>query len=86
MCLRRLNFSFGKALVHLVAPEPGLVSALMTREDQEVWDRLEAAVANEAYIDDLWWQHLELVEVERAIFAANGGKVIIISDDKDDGK
>ena len=38
--------------------------------------------ANEAYMQELRWQHPELVEAERAIFAgAEGGEVITLSSD-----
>ena len=33
----RLNFPFGTCLVHLVPPEPGVVSSAMAREDHEAW-------------------------------------------------
>ena len=52
----------------------------MARGDREVWERLEAEAADEAYMQELRRQHLELVEVERAIFAsAEGGEVIALS-------
>ena len=44
-----LNFPIGTRLVDLVLPEPGVVSARMTREDREARERLEA----EAYMDAL---------------------------------
>ncbi|XP_020176621.1 ethylene-responsive transcription factor CRF5-like [Aegilops tauschii subsp. strangulata] len=44
----RLNFLFGTAPVHLVLPEPGVVSAQMAREDWEPRERLEAKAADEA--------------------------------------
>ncbi len=54
----------------------------MAQEDREAWERLEAEAADEAYMQELRRQHLELVEVERAIFAsAEGGKVIALSSD-----
>ena len=76
----RLNFPFDTRLVHLVPPEPRVVSSAMAREDREAWERLEAKAADEAYMQELCRQHPELVEAERAIFAsAEGGKVIALS-------
>ena len=70
----RLNFPFGTRPVHLVPPEPGVVSSAMAREDREAWERLEAKDADEAHMQELRRQHWELVEAERAIFAgAEGG-------------
>ena len=78
----RLNFPFGTRPVHLVPPEPGVVSSAMAREDREAWERLEAEAADEAYMQELRRQHPELVEAERAIFAgAKGGEVIALSSD-----
>ena len=78
----RLNFPFGTRPVHLVPPEPGVVSSAMAREDREAWERLEAEAADEAYMQELRRQHPELVEAERAIFAgAEGGEVIALSSD-----
>lgn len=78
----RLNFPFGTAPVHLVPPEPGVVSARMAREDREARERLEAEATDEAYMDDLRRQYSELVEAEQAIFVVNDGEVIVISDDE----
>ena len=50
----------------------------MAREDREARERLKA----EAYMDELRRQYMELVEAERAIFAINDGKDIVISDDE----
>ena len=78
----RLNFPFGTCPVHLVLPEPGVVSSAMAREDREAWERLEAEAADEAYMQELRRQHPELVEAEKAIFAsAEGGEVIALSSD-----
>ena len=78
----RLNFPFGTRPVHLVPPEPGVVSSAMAREDHVAWERLEAEAADEAYMQELRRQHPELVEAERAIFAgAEGGEVIALSSD-----
>ena len=72
----RLNFPFSTRLVHLVPPEPGVVSSAMA------WERLEVEAAAEAYMQVLCRQHPELVEAERAIFAsAEGGEVIALSSD-----
>ena len=80
----RLNFPFGTRPVHLVLPEPGVVSSAMARKDREVWERLEAEGAHEAYMQELRRQHSELVEAERAIFAGTeGGEVITLSSDDD---
>ena len=55
----------------------------MAREDREAWERLEAEAADEAYMQELRRQHLELVEAERDIFAgAEGGDS---SDDEVEG-
>ena len=55
----------------------------MEREDREVWERLEAKAAAEAYMQELCRQHPELVEAERTIFA---GEVIALSyDDEVEG-
>ena len=54
----------------------------MAREDREAWERFEAEAVDEAYMQELRRQHLELVEAERAIFAgAEGGEVIALSSD-----
>ena len=78
----RLNFPFETTLVHLVSPEPGMVSARMVWEDHKARERLEAEASVEAYMDDLHRQHPELVEAERVIFYVNGGEVIVISGDE----
>ena len=59
----------------------------MAREDREAWECLEAEATNEAYMQELRRQHLELLEAERAIFAgADGGEVIALSfDDEVEG-
>ena len=44
----RLNFPFGRPPVHLVPPEPGVVSSAMAREDRKAWERLEDEATNEA--------------------------------------
>ncbi|XBI26328.1 hypothetical protein VPH35_051070 [Triticum aestivum] len=62
----RLNFPFETAPVHLVPPEPGVVSVAMAREDQEARERLEAEAAAAASMEDLRRQHQELMEAERA--------------------
>ena len=36
----RLNFPFRTRPVHLIPPEPGLVSSAMASEDHEAWERL----------------------------------------------
>ena len=59
----RLSFPFGTRLVHLVPPEPGVVSSSMAGEDRKAWERLDA------YMQELRRQHPELVEAEWAIFA-----------------
>ena len=54
----------------------------MAWEDREAWERLEAEVADKAYMQELRRQHPELVEAERPIFAgAEGGEVITLSSD-----
>ena len=54
----------------------------MAREDREAWERLEAEVADEAYMQELRRRHPELVEAEREIFAgAEGGEVSALSSD-----
>ena len=76
----RLSFPFGTRPVHLVPPEPGVVSSSIAREDREAWERLEAKAADESYMQELRRQHPELMEAERAIFAgAEGGEVIVLS-------
>ena len=76
----RLNFPFGTRPIHLVPPEPGVVSSAVQREDREVWELLEAEAADEAYMQELRRQHPELLEAERAIFSgAEGGEVIVLS-------
>ena len=78
----RLNFPFGTRLVHLVPPKPRVVTSPMAREDREAWERLEGEAADEAYMQELHRQHLELAEAERIIFAgADGGEVILLSYD-----
>ena len=78
----RLNFPFGTHPVDLIPPEPGVVSSAMAREDHEAWERLEAEAADEAHMQELCWQHLELVEAERAIFpGTKGGEVTTLSSD-----
>ena len=73
----RLNFPFGTRPVHLVPPEPGVVSSAMAREDREAWERLEAEVAAEAYMQELRRQHPELVEVEggRSLLVRRAGRL-----------
>ena len=54
----------------------------MAWEDREAWECLEAKAANEAYMQELGRQHVELVEAEWAIFAGvEGGEVIMLSSD-----
>ena len=78
----RLNLPFGTRPVHLVPPDPGVVSSAMARQDREAWEHLEAEAADEAYMQELRRQHPELVEAERAIFAGvKGGVVIALSSD-----
>ena len=83
----RLNFPFGTALVHLVPPEPGVVSSAMAREDREARKHLKGKAADEAYMQELRQQHPELVEEERAIFAGveGGGVITLSSDDEVEG-
>ncbi|KAI5003682.1 hypothetical protein ZWY2020_030842 [Hordeum vulgare] len=88
----RLNFPFGMAPVHLVPPEPRVVSSTMAQQGREVRERLEADAAAEAYMQELHRQYPKLVEAERMIFADAGDEVIIISSsdevegDKDDSE
>ena len=71
----RLNFPFGTRPVDLVTPELGVVSKAMAWENREVWERLEAQAANEAYMLEL---HRQLPE--RVIFVgAEGSEVIVLS-------
>ena len=70
----RLNFPYGTCPVHLVPPEPGVVSSAMAREDREAWERLKAEAADKAYMQELHRQHPELLEAERAIFAGAEGR------------
>ena len=59
----------------------------MAREDREAWEHLEAEAAADAYMQELRWQHPELVEAERAIFADTEGREVISlsSDDEVEG-
>ena len=49
----RLNFPFGPHLVHLIPPEPGVVSSAMAWEDREAWECLKAEAADEVYMQEL---------------------------------
>ena len=54
----------------------------MVREDCEAWEHLKAEATDEAYMQEIHRQHLELVEAEQVIFAgAEGGEVIALSSD-----
>ncbi|KAE8797814.1 Zinc finger protein CONSTANS-LIKE 13 [Hordeum vulgare] len=80
------------APVHLVPPEPRVVSLTMAQQGREVRERLEADAAAEAYMQELHRQYPKLVEAERMIFADADDEVIIISSsdevegDKDDSE
>ncbi|KAE8819121.1 Zinc finger protein CONSTANS-LIKE 13 [Hordeum vulgare] len=56
----------------------------MAREGREARERLEAKLADEAYMQELCRQHTKLVEAERMIFANTDNELIVISSDDEE--
>ncbi|KAE8774083.1 hypothetical protein D1007_53597 [Hordeum vulgare] len=56
----------------------------MVREDRKARERREAKVADKAYMEEVRWQHPELVEAELATFTDVRWEVIVISDDEEE--